>query len=169
MGIKNSCFTYKIWTLKRYLVWIKREGFLFWICKVLIFRVATEFLHEQEQVTLVIVMKMDVGSCFCIWRCLNALQVQTTRMALNLCEYTLPKRPLSCKLGLENLPIWHIQPTSSFITVQLVIRKYNFHPLRKMKSNNAFELMHENTFFLVKIIRNLIFRLFKTSSLRVKH
>lgn len=115
--------------------------------QVLILRVTIDFLHEQEQVTLVIVKQMDVGSSFCIWRRLNSLQVQTIRMALNLCEYILPERPSSCKSGLENLPIWHIQSMSSFTAVQLVIRKYNFQLLRKVKSNNAFELEHENTFF----------------------
>lgn len=119
--------------------------------QVLIFRSATEFLHEQEQVTLVIVLQMDVGSCFCIWRCLNTFQVQTIKKTLNLCEYTLPKRPASCKLGLENLPIQHIQPTSSFTKVQLVIRKYNFQLLRKVKSKNSFKLIHEIHFSSLKL------------------
>lgn len=118
--------------------------------QVLILRATTEFLHEHEQVTLVIVMQMDVGSCFCIWRCLNLLQVQIIRMSLNLCECALPERPPSCKLGLKNLLILHVQLTSSFTRVQLLIRKYNFQLLRKVKSNNSFELTHEIHFSSLK-------------------
>lgn len=63
IGIKDSCFTYRIWTLKRQ----KSPGFFLGYAKSRFdFKHFTNFPHEQEQVTSVIVMQMGVGSSFCI-------------------------------------------------------------------------------------------------------